>query len=199
MKKTLSNILNRAVEITTEAKSLGFINIRICDHRDEGEDFLHLIVSVDTDNPAANSQNDFLLQYVLTKLLGCVVIVMVDNKIKDLYKEILLKSSADLHDRGRVCSLFQVDLSTIFFDEPRSQDDTMLERTGILVQETKDKLQKVLEKQETERKVENILTSLDNIAIRRQVVEILKTHPEVVNEMYRVVCVGQDNIKVTVR
>lgn len=184
--KTLLEILDRVSEITTKAKDMGFIGVKIYDHRDGGENVLHLVVSVDSSNTEASAQNDFLLQYILTNLLGCEVMIMVESKVKELYKSEVAKNSVDLHDQEGIHKLFKVDLSTIFFEEPRQQNSTSKERIQNLALETMHVIKEAAAKKDEvmEGKIGVILTNLENMDYKQRVTEILMAHPEIVDELY---------------
>lgn len=117
---SLISILNRREQIIVKAKEFGFINLRL--YKREGLDnYLHLVVDLDTSNPNAAALNSTSLETTFIELLKCQVVIMPQSQIKPHLKNDVLNSCANIEDVSKIAQLYNVDqklLDTVQIEEP---------------------------------------------------------------------------------
>lgn len=114
---TLKDVLAQQDSITTMAKGLGLINLRIFQIEEE-ESTLNLLVDHDTINLNSNSLNNGILEAWLVQTLQCKVAVTVSQRLEPFYKEEIIETAAGLDNTTRLEYIYKTsDFTKVSFTD----------------------------------------------------------------------------------
>lgn len=141
--KTLKEILNYEAQIIDLCNKMGFTNVRIYFKKAAKNNSLNLTVDVNRSLASASAGNDLYLEAELMQLLNCSVSVIVSSKLKDIYKNDVLRNSIPIQNKVALMQLIDEDFQFAAPSELEleEQDEILVDSKTVMEEISKEQKQ----------------------------------------------------------